>query len=215
MNGARSDDGYTLVEILVAMMLLSLAAAAFYQVLFSGLRGTQTARSVSSIAQEARLGLNRMVRDTREAQVIEGATDKTFRIKIDFNGDGTYQSPNSAGDHEIEIYTFDQAQQVITLGVPGGTPETLATGVAQIPGKNAFSYSSNQLAYDWDADGITSWQELDAAPSHGVSVEVGNGNGQLDYPELSYVSNVGFALRLADRSRSTDFYAEAQLRNRR
>jgi len=88
------------------------------------------------------------------------------------------------------------------------------TGVEQIPGRSVFSYSSNQLAYDWDGNGVTTAAELDAGPSNGVT-DIGNGDGQVNSPELQLLSNVSFALRLTDGGRFTDFYAEAQLRNRR
>ena len=210
-----TDDGFTLVELLVTTLLLSIVLAAFYQVLFSGMRGSQTSQSVVDISQEARQGLNRMIRDTREAMFILGptdtepVTDRVFRIKIDFDGDGSFDNPNSAGDYEIETFRFDPAQGVITLN-----GETLVTGVEQIPGRGVFSYSSNQLAYDWDGNGVTTAAELDAGPSNGVT-DIGNGDGQVNSPELQYLSNVGFALRLTDGGRSTDFFAEAQLRNRR
>jgi prepilin-type N-terminal cleavage/methylation domain-containing protein len=210
-----TDDGFTLVELLVTTLLLSIVLAAFYQVLFSGMRGSQTSQSVVVISQQARQGLNRMIRDTREAMLILGptdsepVTDRVFRIKIDFDGDDSFDNPNSAGDYEIETFRFDPAQGVITLN-----GETLVTGVEQIPGRGVFSYSSNQLAYDWDGNGVTTAAELDAGPSNGVT-DIGNGDGQVNSPELKYLSNVSFALRLTDGGRSTDFFAEAQLRNRR
>lgn len=213
MNADRREAGYTLVELLVATVIISIAVVAFYQVLFSGLRGSRTARSISAISQEARLGLNRMVRDTREAMLIEQATDKSFKIKIDFDGNGSFDNPNSAGDYEVETFTFDPARQVITLEVPGGTPQTLVTGVTQVPGKDVFSYSSNRLSYDWNDDGVTTAAELDAAATYGLT-DVGNGDGVLNEPEVGWISSVGFALRLTDGNSSTVFYSEAQLRNR-
>jgi type II secretory pathway pseudopilin PulG len=215
MKGAGSEDGYTLIELLVATVLLMVVTGAFFQVLMSGLRGSQTARSVSSISQEARLGLNRMIRDTREAVLIEGpsdtqpATDQSYRIKLDFNGDELYQNPNAAGDYEIETFAYVPADKVITLN-----GETLVSGVEAVPGKDVFSYSSNALAYDWGNDGVTSAADLDEAPSHGIT-DVGNANGELDDPELSFISDVSFALRLTDGDRWTNYYGQAQLRNRR
>jgi hypothetical protein len=81
--------------------------------------------------------------------------------------------------------------------------------------KPLFNYASNRLEYDWSPqDGIATWEELDAAPVHGV-IGVGNNNGAIDSAELPFISNVTYELRVVEKESSTEYIAEAQLRNLR
>lgn len=203
------ETGFTLIELLVTFFILSIITTVFMQVAFSGTRGSDTARSVARVTQEARLGLNRMIRDTREATLIEDADAEGYTVKIDFDSNGTYENPNSAGDFEVLTYAYDGGANQITLN-----GELLVNGAREIAGEDMFSYGSNFLTYDWDADGVTTAAELDEAPTHGVT-GVGNNNGTLDYPELAYVSDVIFNFRVLLDGHSERFYGGAQLRNRR
>lgn len=210
MTNLRDDQrGYSLVELLVTIFLISIVTTTLLQVALSGTRGSDTAQSVTEVAQEARLGLNRMVRDTREAMLIENATATGYTIKIDFDSSGTYQNPNPAGDFEVLTYAWSNADKRITLN-----NELLVDGLHEIAGKDVFSYSSNFLAYDWNADGVTTPGELDDAPLHGIT-GVGNNNDTLDYPELNFISGVEYAFRVTQDGYSERFFSEAQLRNRR
>lgn len=204
-----SESGFTLVELLVTFFILSIITSVFMQVAFSGTRGSDTARSVARVSQEARLGLNRMVRDTREATLIEDADAQGYTVKIDFDSNGVYDNPNTAGDFEVLSYRYDVSGRQITLN-----GELLVNGAREIAGEDMFSYQSNFLTYDWDADGVTTAAELDDAPTHGVT-GVGNNNDILDYPELSYVSDVIFNFRVQLDGYSERFFGGAQLRNRR
>ena len=92
MTSSASENGFTLIETLVAITLFSVVSISFYSVMLSGSRGADTTRSVVRVAEEARFGLNRMVRDTREAQVMAEADEDSYRVQIDFDEDGTIQT---------------------------------------------------------------------------------------------------------------------------
>lgn len=212
MNVSREQQGFTLIETLVAIALFAIVSLGFYQVMFAAVRGSDTSRSVVRTSEEARLGLNRMVRDTREADSLGAATPTSYRIQIDFDANGTISPPgstNSLADYEDLTFAYQAAAKTIALN-----GELLAEGVEPVGGKDVFSYFSNRLEYDWNADGVTSWQELDAAPTKGVS-GVGNNNGMLDSAETPFLTSVvyNFVVRVANRSEV--FHAQAQLRNRR
>ena len=90
----RSESGFTLVEVLVTMFVFAIVSVGFYQVMFSGSRGADTSQRVVNISEEARLGFNRLIRDTREAtsldcppvgSVCPGANG--YSIIVDFDGD--------------------------------------------------------------------------------------------------------------------------------
>jgi prepilin-type N-terminal cleavage/methylation domain-containing protein len=204
----KREEGFTLVEMMVGMLILSTVATASYQVLFAQTRATETVESVATVSGEVRLGLNRMVRDTREAAQIASASPSSFTIKVNLDGNGVYDNPNARGDYEVLTYAFDPGRGAITVN-----GEVLVTGVSPIPGREPFSFTSNWLEYDWNNDGTTTWQEIDAASGvHGVT-GVGNNDGVLNAAEFPYLSAVTFALRVSDGGNSADFTGAAQLRN--
>lgn len=219
-----SDErGFTLVEILVAISLFGVLSVGFYQLMFAQISGSERGRDIVRVSEEARLGFNRMARDTREGELLsagDGCTTsnmtagRCFNVRADFNQNGVYE--NSAGDYEDVTYIFDPTARQVDLIVcnpPGsGTCSThvLMENVAPISGYNAFDFSSNLLEYDSNGDGVATWREIDAAPG-----EVGNGNNVLDGGEFDFLSNVTFALRVTSGDSSSDFFSEVQLRNRR
>lgn len=234
---ARAEEGFTLVEVLVAMALVSLIAAGFMQVMFAVARSTEQTTSNVRISEEARLGLNRIVRDTREAGWISlsgsspTATHNSFTVKIDYNGDGSYSNPASGtaqGNYEVVTYAYDDTNDRITVTADGVGTETLVRGVDCV--KNAagtcksdvFSFTSNRLEYDYEGvsgttpDGVTTLQEINgiACPPHSLTT-LDNCNGALVDAELAQITSLNVAVRLTTSGRSTDYFAEAQLRNRR
>lgn len=205
LSRMRGGEGFSLIELLVTMALFSVAAVAFYQVMFSGVRASDTTRNVVRISEEARFGFNRMVRDTREAARITAASPTSYTIQVDFNGNNTIEAD------ETETFTYDDAADRITISA-GGTPEPLIRGVTSV-GTDVFTFSSNELQFDHaPLDGLVTWQEVDTPPT---GVTGGNRNGSLDAGEYPYITNVNFAMRVTAGARSSDFFAEAQLRNRR
>lgn len=205
MKTMRRENGFTLTELLVVMGLFSVIIVSFYSVMFSGQRGATTAQDVSRISQEARLGFNRMVRDAREAGVLNAATPTSFTVSVDFDGDGEY----SGADFEIVTYSYDDPADRITIS-NGTTTETLIDGVEQIGTTPVFSYASNLLEYDGadgtTPNGLTTVAELDAAQGVGAT---------LTADKLGYLSSITFSFRVRSGDRITDFYTQAQLRNRR
>ena len=209
MNQRRAEAGYSMVEMMWAFLLLSVLTSGFYVLTFSQQRSGTVVRSIANISEEARLGFGRMVRDTREGDLLTAASPTSFTIKVNFDGDALYEVPNQNGDDEILTYSFDPAAGTITVN-----DNVLMTGVETIDGQDVFQYTSNFLEYDWGGDGTTSWLDLDEASDHGVT-GVGSSppNGQLDV-ELPYLTTVHFALRVGDSGRTEDFRSTAQMRNR-
>jgi len=213
----KRQEGFTLVELLVGVLLLSIVSIGFYTVLFASSRSSDTSRAVTKVSEEARLGFSRMVRDTRQGRALVSASDTSYTIEVDFDGDGVIEpdgTQNSQGDYEVLTYSFNETANTISLN---GEVLMRRVQCVEVSGacKPAFSYSSNRLEYDWTPkDGITTWEELDEAPSHGV-IGVGNSNGTLDAAELPFVSNVTYELMVVERDASTEYIAEAQLRNLR
>lgn len=200
MNTTRDQSGFTVIEILVTLLLFSMVSAGFYTVLFASRDGSRTVRDIATISQEARLGFNRMIRDTREAVVVVAASPTSYTVRVDFDGDRQYTS-----SFEQPTFAYDADQQRITIsdGTVSGT-ETLIAGVRPIGSTPIFSYGSNLLEYDTNADGVTSMGELDAARASGVSLLNNN---------LLYITNVTFAFEVVSGDSEAVFYTQAQLRN--
>jgi prepilin-type N-terminal cleavage/methylation domain-containing protein len=210
MKARRSEDGFTLIETLVTLGLISIVTTTFYSVMFSGARGSETTRNVTRVTEEARSGLNRMVRDTREADLLLDVSANSYNVRIDFNGDGVFENPNVDGDFEDLIYSYHAASKTIRLTAPPLNSETLVAGVERLGAAPIFSFTSSLLKYDWDANGVTTLAELAAAPKpphNDTSVTAGN--------EAALLSAVGFEFQVHSGDSMAEFFAEAHLRNRR
>lgn len=224
---SRRENGFTLVEVLVTILVFSVISVGFYTVMFSGTRGSDTARHVIRISEDARLGLNRMVRDTREADEIVELSPTAYRIQVNFNnnfdaaGDPIYEDTNAASDEDFS-FVYDAATSGIYIDVDNDGPEPdelLVGGVSPIGSGDPFSYFSNVLELDWHGasssdppDGVTTCLEIDEAEDHGVA-NVGDDDGVCDDGEAEFVSRVRFAFEVASGDHKTDFFTESQLRN--
>ena len=213
---SRDEAGYTLIEIMVATLVFAAISIGFYQVMLRGVQGSETTGDVAEIAEEARIGFARMLRDAREADSLDAASPTSFTVWVDFDGDGA----RDYASHEELRYTYDQTAGTITLDAIDGSGTSLASGVLMdnvvkdSADTNVFEYSSNRLEYDWDPlDGETTWEEIDDPP---VGVNgVGDRDGSLDTSELTYLSNIRFRFDVEVGESSSEFAGEAQLRNRR
>ena len=207
----QGGSGFTLVEVLIAIFLFSILSVGFYQVMFSGVSGSDVTRDIADSTEEARLGFGRMVRETREADSIESAGPDSYSILIDYDGDGDFEE----NQYEYVRFSFDDSTSQITLSAldpdDGSVIESgvLMDGVSRVGTTPMFSYSSNLLQYDTDGDGVTEQNEIDAATG------VGNSDGVISGAELDLVSSVEYSLRSTSGDRGSDFSTEAQIRNRR
>lgn len=229
MNEPTSpESGFSIVELLVAIGLFSMLSAGFYQVMIAQARTAETTRSVSRIADEARLGFNRMTRDVREADNITyvSSDGNQFTIQVNYNGDSFY----TTAANEILTYTYSPSAETITLcsaltnaACTSSNTETLMAGVDQIGTTPVFTFSGNNLEWDWygpggtgsPPDGVVTWQEIDEAsdPTHNI-LDVGDNDNVLDAGEFPYLSTVEFALQVEDGTRITPFHALVQMRNK-
>ena len=222
---ATKEEGFSLVEVMVAIFLLSILSVGFYQVMFSAVRGSTDAADIAEVAEEARLGFNRMIRDTRETTKLISAGDTSYRIWTDYDADDIVDQ----GDFEYLQYAYDPTKKAITItaltapaagnpdlitgsesAIAGTSAETLAGNVQLVGTRPVFSYASNFLQYDTGpVDGEASAPELDDATG------VGNNNNVLDGLELDYISDVNFAFRVSVGGDARNFFGQAQIRNRR
>lgn len=199
MKRVYAEGGFTLIEVLITLFLLGIVTTTMYQLLFTQAQGSRVAQSVSQDTQEARLGLNRMIRDTRQADTLSDANaDAGYTVVVNYEG-----------ADQTETFAYDAGAKQITLN-----NQPLVKQVTPVSGTPMFGYTSNVLACDSNGDGLVTAAELDQAPSNS-NICAGNGDGQLDYPELSFVSNIAYAFQVNVGNRALKFYGQAELRNRR
>lgn len=211
----------TLVELMIAIAVFGVVSVAAYQMLAGQAKGADATRSLARVSDSARLGFNRMVRDVREADLVSNVTwnpssppaTSSFTVKVNYDGDGTYETG------EILTYSYDPAAATVSLclsnsaGTCSGTPEVFMEGVSAIPGHQVFDYASNNLEWDWNGDGTTTWEEVDDAVSRGIP-GVGDDDGRLDGPEIPHLTKIHFSLQLTAGDLQGSFVTTAQLRNR-
>lgn len=204
MRRSTGESGFTVVELLVVMSLFAVASVGFYTVLLATRDGGVRTQELAEVSEQARAGLNRMVRDTREAVLNGGltvATPTSYTVRVDFDGDGAYNPLQ----YEVVTYAFNAGSGTITIS-NGTDTEAFISGVEQIGSTDVFSYSSNRLEYDANNDGITTIPELDLAEDSGAT---------LTPDKLPYVTTIAYAFRVRAGNSVSTFYTQAQLRNRR
>ena len=211
----EGDDGMTLIEVLVGMALFSVLGVLLLGLALSTSRVTEGTRDRTVVNEESRSAMERIARELRQASTIDavvlppgaGTGTTSFTFWTDFDGDGLRST--GAGDPEVLTYRWDPATEQLTLTAhDGGSPQTQPVLAAHVTGFIA-ELRSSRWEYDSNADGRTTWQELDAA-----GPPVGNGNGVADQPELAFVDLLGVTLTVEDGGGSATYKTLIDLRNR-
>lgn len=206
------DAGVSLVEMLVGIILISVVSGISLTMLTSSQRSAQGTLAEHQAIEEARLGLNRISRELRQASALRYAlnadgpgrseSDVTMiSFEADFDNDGciagavgcaavdpadpeslTYCHQPPSGGTEGRLYIIPQL-------VTSPTSDCSSLGVPILAGRVdrfQLEYRSNFYRYDLSpTNGVTSWTELDSAP-----LPTGNSNGVLDAELLSVNSLV-------------------------
>ena len=200
LRRATGDDGFTLVEMLVSIVLVGILGAILSATVVAADRSADTSVSDHNRTEEGRLAMNRVSRELRQAVVIERVSNpagtsynpaaiSVVTFRADFNGDGCLGgdpgcAPENPADPERISYCHEPAALVAVprLYVRAGAlpvPTTSCSGGAPILAERVSTFSleylSNEYRLDADGDGTTTWEELDA----GVP-PYGNQNGVLD-----------------------------------
>ena len=213
---ARGENGFTLTEVLITLLLFSLISTGLYQVLFTGSEGSQTAQSVVRVSDEARAGLNRMIRDTRQAFALTSATANGYSVQVDFNGDESISAvgvANAAGDYEqlsfvvVGDQLFIQACGSANLDC-GNQRSVLVDGVSRTGSTPYFSYASNRLEYDCDNDGQATRAEVEGGSCYVPG-------GLTPAIALSVMTDIDYSFQVTVDGRSSNFLSHAEMRNLR
>jgi prepilin-type N-terminal cleavage/methylation domain-containing protein len=220
-----ADRGMTLIEVLVAMALFAVLGSLLLGLALSTSAATQSTRNSTTVTEEARAALERMSRELRQSRGIDEvelpedpANDPiSFTFWTDFDGDGF--RTGSASDPEVMKYTWNPITHRLYLSAPTVSPDALPVLAAKVTSFD-LELRSSEWQYDTNGDGVTTWQELDAAGSpsgtcHGVPAvdPVGNCNDEPDQ-ELASVDFVSMTLVVRDGNGGQTYTAQVDLRNR-
>lgn len=212
---AARDSGVSLVEVLVGMGLFGVLSTVLLGFVISTSRVTEDTRNLSAVNEESRLAMERLTRELRQAnkvlshQLPAAPGDPTgLTFWTDFNGNRTQDL--SATDPEVLTYRWDPTQNRLTLTAndPTGAAVTRPVLASNVSAFDIDLYSS-LWEYDADADGMTSWQELDAA-----GPPVGDNDGAPDTIELDLVDLVTITMTVLDGPHKQTYRTEVDLRNR-
>jgi prepilin-type N-terminal cleavage/methylation domain-containing protein len=228
MNAAEpetTDGGFTLVEVLVAMGLFLLLMSMVMLMVTSASRATQDTRQFTNINEQARIAVERLTRELRQAEGISSASlpsgsnhDVALTFGVDFDGDGTVEAV--VADPEQLTYRYDAAHERLTLTAndESGTAITrpiLSEEVSEFD----IRFRSSLWRYDGcrstdsagsptgTPDGITDWTELDTVCG------AGNHNGVLD-DELDRIDLVAITLSVLEGPHMQTYQTQVTLRNR-
>lgn len=221
----RDESGYTIMEMMVVVLILGILLGAFYAFLFGGERAAREGRGWLEMNQTARLGMERLSRELREADQIlsvDGSRKITFQADFDASGtfvDGVYQ-PDISPDEKV-TYEYLSGDSTITVvsEEPPAAPAILASNITAF----SFRYYGSDPRLDCAVgdpptftgtctpDGIVTWQEIDRSPTYGL-FGYGDDNGLLDF-ERPYVSSVVIQFSLTVGARTHSYRSAVELRN--
>lgn len=135
----RSQKGFSLTELLVASVILSMVVIAAMNVYTNGQNAYNYLQGRVDNIQAARLGIDYLSRETRAALQINAATDNSLTFTGDYDGNGT--SNNMA-------YTYNSSNKTLIRTLDGVT-KVISNGVINTVSQPVFVY------YDQDDIQIT------------------------------------------------------------
>jgi prepilin-type N-terminal cleavage/methylation domain-containing protein len=211
----RSDQGFSMIELLVGMVLTSVIGAMLLGSSLGARKVTEDARLNSELTADVRRAMERLVRELRQAgdilQVDLPATataPTAITFWADFDNDAA--KDYDASDPEVLTYRYTPGSGQITLTVNDANGTAVTTPIlAENVTNFTLSLRSSQWQYDRNADGIVTWAELDATPA-----PVGNQNGKPDGNELARIDSVVLDVGVDRNGRQQDYRTQVDFRNR-
>ena len=235
----RDDSGFTLIEMLVAVIILGSLGSVFLMTVIGAQTSAKASSSEQDLNEEARLAMNRMARELRQANALtavlnpDGSSYSSSAITAvtftaDFNGDGCIDGVAPAGvspaptctayaasNPETLTYCWDPSASVRQLYL---IPGTLSGNSCQVSGAlpilagqvTSFKLSYRSNAYLYDASGDGITTWTELDQA---GAPVGNNDGVLNQ-ELSNIDSVVIELTVSASGQHQQSYAtQVDLRN--
>ncbi len=148
----REEQGFTLTEVLVTMMVMIIVLFALYSIFDMGLRVFSFGNSKVEAVENARLGLEKMEREIRGAYPYD-KTDTDATNDYLFPAGGFTSSSITFGNDLNGDYRVDSSTEQITYSLSGGSPATLLRNgqpvvefVQDVDGGNALTFEYRNAA---------------------------------------------------------------------
>lgn len=220
------ESGFTLVEMLVAIGIFVVLISITIPVLVSARDSTDTSKALNDANEEARLAINRMSRELRQASEIGGATLFTsgsystlgyadsLTFGVDFNGNGTIE-PNAV-DAEVLTYRFvpdaggnGNGRIQLEANDPSGLLVVRPILAAHVSDFH-MQLRSSLWQCDANGDGKTTWQEIDTNTAPCPSPD---NNGVLGTNELRQIDTIVVTFTVFEGQHEQTYRAQIDLRN--
>ncbi|MGH2692698.1 MAG: PilW family protein [Actinomycetota bacterium] len=187
-HAPRGEGGFTLVEITVVMLILSLLLGIFYAFIFFAERTASRGRDWLEANEAARLALDRLSRELREADFVNEVTGSTgIRFSADYNDDGAIL----ASQAEELSYVYDAPSGELRVSIDGINFEVLARSLAAF----SFTYFGTDPALDADGDGVVEEAELDTDGTPGLNSAERNRISSAEIRATVQIENQGHSYR--------------------
>lgn len=186
----KEEHGFTLIEMLVSISIFTVIMAGMFSFLWGASTHWNTAKDSAEVTGNARLGLNRMTRELKQATNVTIAQTDQVSFSVNFGtGAETITYAYTPGDSG-ETGTIWRS----TSASPGEV--TLINDVQAMQ----FTYFGNDYRCDTQiSDGIVTWSELQACSTS----------------PATKIARVDISLTLrAGNNSSQSFVEQAWLRNR-
>jgi len=171
----RKQDGFTLIELLVSLSIFSIISLAVYSSFASGVGAWRRAQEFSSIYQTARLLLDDMARELKNAVMISGTDFVGAPQRLSFLT--LRQSPYTTGrpaNHQIARVTYEvrrdqassgyslfrlEASDIKNSQEDRGEPELMVGSISRLDFEYTYKNSTGEIL-PWKEV----WQVSDAIP---------------------------------------------------
>ncbi len=149
---AGRQAGFTLIEILVTLLVLSVIMAAMFGFLWAMSGYWKKGQNTADMTQNARLGLNRMTRELSQAAQVTVAEPGRVSFSVNFNDSSGWQTVT---------YGFAPGGN----GAPGTVWRMSSTNMQQVTlisdvSRAAFSYFGNDYKCDADNDAVVTLADI-------------------------------------------------------
>ena len=148
-RAGEDEGGFTLVELLVAMMIALVVLGAAVAVFTAGLHSQERITSQSSAIQGARTTMERLVRELRQGQgIVPGTTPTASQLSLVTYVNSTCAGVSSATATLCSVtYTCTGGTCTRRVGQPdGSSPGAAVRVVTGLSSANVFSYSPSATA---------------------------------------------------------------------
>lgn len=208
------DRGFTMIELLVGMGLLSVLGTTLLAMALDMQKSTVASQRNADLLHETRLAMERVVRELRQAGTIDHVvlpatptSPAEITFFADFDNDGLRDL--DASDPEVLTYRFNPAAGRLTLTINDASGAAISTPIlaSDVTGFGLELHSS-LWQHDANGDGVATWAELDATPG------VGDNDGVPDPPELALIDSVVVTVSVADGARNQRYRTQVDFRNR-